>query len=218
MSFLFRCRFKSEALCIFILDTRINRVRKTIADILSIIKLHRRVTVRQIASLVSQLISMRIVVGDVVLIMTKSLSADIASAFSWDHLLNSLRLRRANSKSVSGETICALLIEEISLRLYNTADCDASCEGYAGYEVSTFNGVSHGAWSIEERIKPSVWRELMGVYRVLTSLIHILSGQNMKWFTDKQADTSTLHKGSMKSDLQVIAIDIFKLCLSHSIQ
>ena len=58
----------------------------------------------------------------------------------------------------------------------------------------------------------------MGVYRVLTSLIHILSGQNVKWFTDNQAVTSIVHKGSMKSDLQVIAINIFKLCLAHSIQ
>ena len=57
----------------------------------------------------------------------------------------------------------------------------------------------------------------MGVYRVLSSLIHILSGQNVEWFTDNQAVTS-MHKGSLKSDLQVIAIDIFKLCLAHSIQ
>ena len=97
---------------------------------------------------------------------------------------------------------------------------DASCEGYAGYEVSTVNGVSHGTWAVEVRIKPSVWRELMGVYRVLTSLIHvyILSDQNVKCFTDKQADTSIAHKGCMKSDLQVIAIDMFKLCFAHSIQ
>ena len=49
----------SETGCISTPDTRINRVRQTIADILFIIKVHRRVTVRQIASLVGQLISIR---------------------------------------------------------------------------------------------------------------------------------------------------------------
>ena len=58
----------------------------------------------------------------------------------------------------------------------------------------------------------------MGVYRVLSSLIYILSCPNVKWFTDNLAVNSIMHKGSMKSDLQVIAIDIFKLCLAHSVQ
>ena len=136
------------------------------------------------------------------------------------NLLNCLR--RAYSKIISRDNLCSLnrrnLFETVQ---YCRLVCsDASCEGYARYEVSTVNGVSRGTWSVEERIKPSVWRELISVYRVLTSLIHILSGQNVKWFTDNLAVTSPVivHKGSMKSDLHVIAIDLFKLWLSRSIR
>ena len=127
------------------------------------------------------------------------------------NLLNCLR--RAYSEFISRDNLCSLnrrnLFETVQ---YCRLVCsDASCEGYAGCEVSTVNGVSRGTWSIEERIKPSVWRELMAVYRVLTSLIHILSGPIVKWFTDNLAVISIVHKGSMKSDLQVIATDLFKL-------
>ena len=46
---------------------------------------------------------------------------------------------------------------------------DASSTGFAGYEVSTVNDISHGMWSEEESLKSSTWRELEAAYRVLLS-------------------------------------------------
>ena len=40
---------------------------------------------------------------------------------------------------------------------------DASSTGFAAYEVSTINGISHGMWSEEESLKSSTWRELVAV-------------------------------------------------------
>ena len=101
------------------------------------------------------------------------------------NLLNCLRRAYSNYR----ENLCSLSRRNLfeTVQYCRLVCSDASCEGYAGCEVSTVNGVSLGTWSIEERVKPSVWRELMAVYRVLTSLIHILSGQNVKWFTDNLA-------------------------------
>jgi hypothetical protein len=94
---------------------------------------------------------------------------------------------------------------------------DASSVGYGGYEVNTVNGVSQGTWSIEESLKSSTWRELVAVYRVLLSLVHILKHQRVKWYTDNQGVRSIAVKGSMKRDLQDVAYHIFQLCMENSI-
>ena len=60
---------------------------------------------------------------------------------------------------------------------------DASSAGYAEYEISTINGISHGLCSQEES---STWNELVAVHIVLLSLRHILANQHIKWFTDNQ--------------------------------
>lgn len=94
---------------------------------------------------------------------------------------------------------------------------DASATGYAGYEVNTINGISHGVWSEEESIKSSTWRELVAVCRVLLSLSHVLANQRVKWFTDSQGVKAIAVKGSMKRELQDIAFSIFKLCMAKCI-
>lgn len=88
---------------------------------------------------------------------------------------------------------------------------------YAGYEVSTVNGVSHGMWSPEEATRSSTWRELCAVFRVMRSLVHVLSHNRMKWFTDNQTVCGIVSKGSMKRDLQDIAMQIFNFASTHCI-
>jgi hypothetical protein len=43
-----------------------------------------------------------------------------------------------------------------------------------------------GRWNSVESIQSSTWRELEAVYRVLLSLLDILQGQKVKWYTDNQ--------------------------------
>lgn len=81
------------------------------------------------------------------------------------------------------------------------------------YEINTVNGISHGMWSHDESVKSSTWRELKAVYRVMCSLLQLLSNHTVKWFTDNQAVCSVVHKGSMKTELQDTAIDIFRICM-----
>ena len=58
----------------------------------------------------------------------------------------------------------------------------------------------------------------MAVERVPCSLLPFLEGENIKWFTDNTNVVSIVRKGSMKKNLQEIAIKIFEICLEYKIR
>lgn len=209
----------SENGIVRISDTRIQKIKSTIESINLCLKQHRRVRVRLVASLVGQIISMGIVIGlNVCQIMTRYLSADILTAFSWN-----------SCTTLSPESLEQIQFWENHLNLVNAKNIfeshkcskivysDASKTGFGGFEVGTVNGISHGMWAPDEQVKSSTWRELTAVFRVLSALIHLLSNQKVKWFSDNAGVTTIVQKGSMKLELQAIAIDIFKLCMSQSV-
>ena len=212
------CTLNSKEGIIFIPEHRILKAQNSISELLTAQKVHRRVAVRKAASFVGQIISMSIVIGHVSQIMTRYLSIDILKAFSWDSFI-----------SLSCESIEQLKFWKSNLQNLNIKDIyeshkstkivysDASSTGFAGYEVNTINGISHGVWSAEESVKSSTWRELMAVCRTLKSLGHFLSHQSVKWFSDNQGVTTIVRKGSMKQELQDIAFEIFNVCISKSI-
>ena len=203
---------------IYIPNRRLDKALNTIVEIISVMKVHRNVKVIKVASIVGQIISMSVVIGHISQIMTRYLSADVLEAKHWEQYIQ-----------ISEESMKQLVFWKDNIKLINSKDIfesqkctkivfsDASSTGYAGYEVSTVNGVSHGMWAENEAVKSSTWRELVAVYRVLSSLVHILANQRVKWYTDNQGVKSIVSKGSMKIDLQNVAYDIFKLCMRKSI-
>jgi len=56
-----------------------------------LVEVHRRVSVSKLASLAEQIISMRIVIGDIALIMTNCLSADILCVCSWGQYIKGFK-------------------------------------------------------------------------------------------------------------------------------
>jgi hypothetical protein len=94
---------------------------------------------------------------------------------------------------------------------------DASGTGYGGYIVETPIDIAHGMWLDSEKGNSSTWKELTAVKQVLLSLIHILSGKRIKWFTDNQNMVSIVGKGSTKTVLQELALDIFSACLKFNV-
>ncbi|XP_053378570.1 uncharacterized protein LOC123554439 [Mercenaria mercenaria] len=172
----------SDSGIICIPKRRLDKAFRTISEILLSIKVHRRVTARKLASIVGQLISMSIVTGHVSQIMTRALSIDILKAPYWDSYI-----------ALSDESITQLRFWESNLTYLNKRDMfestkcskivfsDASSSGYAGYEVNTINGTSHGMWNEEERLKSSTWRELVAVYRAhkdeIEELPEVLAGK-----------------------------------------
>lgn len=176
------------------------------------------VPVRKAASLIGQIISMGIVIGPVSQIMTRYISMDVLQARTWNSYI------KLSADSIRQLVFWENTLDSLNIRQLNTTGCcskivysDASGTGYAGYEVGTINGVSHGIWSVDEAVKSSTWRELCAVFRVLRSLVHVLSNQRVKWFTDNKNVCSIVNKGSMKPDLQDLALQIFNFSSTHSI-
>ena len=63
----------------------------------------------------------------------------------------------------------------------------------------------------------STWRELHCVSFALKSFAHLLSGCDVRWFTDNQAVPSIVHSGSMKEHLHILALDIFQTAKDNNI-
>ena len=174
--------------------------------------------VRKVASFVGQIIAMNIVIGPVSQIMTRYISMDILKALTWNSYI------KLSTESRQQLVFWKATLESLNVRYLDVAgSCsrivysDASGTGFAGYEVGTLNGVSHGTWNAEEAAKSSTWRELCAVFRVLRSLVHILGNKRVKWFTDSKNVVNIVNKGSMILELQDLAMQIFNFSSRHAI-
>ncbi|CAG2197540.1 unnamed protein product [Mytilus edulis] len=199
-------------------DDRIQKVLKTIEDIEYYTLKYRKVHARLVASLVGQIVSMSYVIGNVAYIMSKHLSIDILRKTSWNSCIVLSKasliqinfwkenLGRVNVKSFTSDFSCQSVVYS-----------DASNTGYGGYIVETPFNIAHGMWSECESTKSSTWKELNAVKHILLSMVDILKDKRIKWFSDNQNVVSIVAKGSMKPELQDIALCIFENCLTHNI-
>ncbi|VDI17095.1 Hypothetical predicted protein [Mytilus galloprovincialis] len=115
-------------------------------------------------------------------------------------------LGRVNVKSLTSDFSCQSAVYS-----------DASNTGYGGYFVETPFNIDHGMWSECESTKSSTWKERNAVKHILLSMVDILKDKRLKWFSDNQNVVSIVAKGSMKPELQEIALCIFENCLTHNI-
>ncbi|CAC5365878.1 unnamed protein product [Mytilus coruscus] len=94
---------------------------------------------------------------------------------------------------------------------------DASSFAAAGYTVETFKKVVHKMWTYEEKQKSFTYRELKAVLITLNSLMKYFHSRLVKIYTDNQNVVRITTAGSMNAELQVLAIEIFNLCVQNSI-
>lgn len=199
-------------------DRRIVKVRTCILDILKCVSSGKAVHVKAVSSFISQIISMGIVLGNITQLMTRCISMCVAQAQSWnDNILldeestSQMRFWLNHLGCINVREIC--YTPHCNRIVYS----DASGTGYGGYCVESSTGVSHGLWSPYEAGQSSTYRELTAVYRVFLSLVHVLRGTRVKWFSDNQAVVKIVEKGSMKSTLQHIALDIYSFMVQNHI-
>lgn len=199
-------------------DYRIVKARSCLRDLLSVVDRGQTVHVRKVAKFVGHIISMSIVMGNITQLMTRSLSLQIATSKTWNEKFSlgndSVVQLRFWLDRLDGLNSCEIRYSPQCNRIVYS---DASSLGYGGYCVESPCGVSQGLWSCSESTKSSTWRELKAVYRVMCALFNSVAGQRVKWFTDNQSVVAIVEKGSMKVDLQLIAMDIYDLCWRHSI-
>ena len=94
---------------------------------------------------------------------------------------------------------------------------DASATGCAAFIAIDDTPVSHINWDSLQMNQSSTWRELHFVSFALKSFARLLSGCDVKWFTDNQAVPSIVHSGSMKEHLHILALDIFQTAKNNKI-
>ena len=90
---------------------------------------------------------------------------------------------------------------------------DASSSGCTSYMLGFHNTISHKLWKVDEAKKSSSYRVLKAVSLGLESFLALLKGHTIKWYTDNQSVSRIVEVGSMKDDLQCLALHIFSMCL-----
>ena len=95
--------------------------------------------------------------------------------------------------------------------------CDASATG-TGAIVCNDVHTAHKQWSKVQATKSSTWRELNTILFAISSFLPIVSGSQLKIYTDSQPAARIVEVGSMNTELQGIANDIFQICMHHNIR
>ena len=202
-------------------DDRILNIENICSEIIHAVKTGRFCFyVKKVASLVGKIQSTGSAVGALTNVMTKYSHMCIETRASWNSkvMLTSDAVREIvfwktnirvlnSSKFVNGD-VC-------TVEVYS----DASGTGYGGYISAPPRGRSaYGTWTISESRKISTWLELEGVYRILSKLIYCFKNQIVRLYVDNLNVVRILSRGSMKQDLQNIAVNILNMCnINHVI-
>ena len=171
-----------------------------------------------LASIVGRIISMGLGMGPVVRLRSRAMYSLLNSRVSWhDYLIinedvqQELRFWNDCIEQYNGQRIWRA---PSTMRVVYS---DASSTGYAGFTVEHGCHIALGQWNAIEAEKSSTWRELTSVARVLEAVSKKLSNSRVKWFTDNQNVVRIICVGSKVSDLQVVALKIFKIVLANNI-
>ncbi|VDI74620.1 Hypothetical predicted protein [Mytilus galloprovincialis] len=175
-------------------------------------------TYRCIAKICGKIISMIPALGNVCQMMTKHMHMLVCCRSAWDdvipindNILKELKFWYFECESLSFQRIVP--INRIPQRVIFT---DASQYAGAGF-IMNDNKIVHFMFDGHERSKSSTWRELKTVEKNISSFKSDLTGKFVKLYTDNQNVVQIVKKGSMKVELQDIALSLFHICLSHNI-
>ena len=142
----------------------------------------------------------------------------VVSAVSWDRIFqldefskHEILFWKENIVKLNGRN--CFLHREPNCFVYS----DASETGCGSVITLNQSQVCHKMWDVNECCKSSTWRELAAIEFALRSFADILRCTHVKWYTDNRAVPTIVDVGSMKLELQKIAISIFELCIDQTI-
>ena len=178
----------------------------------------KRCTARQLARVTGKINSTYLVLGSIVRLMTKYAHMAICTRVHWDmyfaienDIMTELKFW---ASKLSGENKKKLFISNVATRIVYT---DASKSGCGGFIVDMKQPVIHRSWTGNEIEGSSAKRELAAVVTVLGSVKHLLKDQVVKWYTDNQAVVSIINNGSMKQELQDLALSVYESSVENNI-
>ena len=91
---------------------------------------------------------------------------------------------------------------------------DASNVAAGAYTIELNQKVFHSMWKKHEADKNSTRRELRGNEQ---TLVCFQASKTLKWFIDNQTCVRIVQNGSMKMELQRMAMNIFSVCVQKGI-
>ena len=189
------------------------------ANVQEIICNRNKTSKRELAQCAGRIVALHPAFGEVVNLMTKAMHIQIMNTVGWDRktmmsetVLKELRFWQQSLHHMNGKAI--LIDSKVDRVVYS----DASNVAFGGYTVECGVHNAHGNWNEVESKKSSTWRELKAVQMVFESLIGFLEGSRIKWMTDNQNVVNIIKKGSMKEELQDIAVKVFQLTLQRAVR
>jgi hypothetical protein len=204
----------------FTLSIPERRVNDMLSSLTCFFETFPRITARTLAQITGKIISMSPVIGNVSRLMTRYCYMAIVKRFSWDNLLVFDDVNKIESELCFWQSH----INAINCKRLSTYDkssiiiyYDASNVAAAACTVEIDRKNLHKMWTTDEALKSSTWRELKAIELPLCSFQHVFSGKSLNWYTDNQNCVNIVEAGSMKENLQAIAMTFFSIGLINGI-
>lgn len=195
------------------------RLDKLKFNVDSILSSSQPVTARKLASVIGQIISMSFALGNVCQILTRNLHLPILDRNCWDGYLH-LDQGSIDELKFWSEKYALLPFRSLS-PIHRCVErivfTDASDFAAAGVLLQSQNQIVRVMFDENEKKQSSTYRELKAVEFTLKSFNSQLRSRFVKLYTDNQNVVRIINVGSMKRELQEIALSIFQMCLSFSI-
>ena len=176
------------------------------------------ITFRKLARIAGFVNSMSLAVGPISRLLTRQMYFAIESKPAWDHLLcisdsllEELKFWYLNIECFNGYSIKAPLVSSIVIFT------DASEMAFGGFSACLDGSPVSCMWQPGDLRTSSTYRELKAICFVLLSFVDKLYNKNVKVFTDSQTAARIVVVGISKPHLQLLAMDIFQLCLANHI-
>ena len=184
------------------------------------------VKARTVAAFVGHVMSMRLAIGPVTRLWTRSLYRRIMRARHYGEFLHldadACRELGFWRDRFSGDACgTSFPIWPRSAKAEVVTYSDASNWAWGGHlSVDCRQVVAHGNWAAGEQghERSSTWRELRAVRLVLQSTMESLRGKNVVHKTDNQNVERIIRNGSRVAALQEEAVGIYDLCMRHFVR
>ena len=191
-------------------ESKVQDIKSLIAEV----RARSRVKVKLVARLVGKLQAVRLATGPIVAVLTRSLYVAVAAAKTWKSWIVLTDLAKfelswweSNLEHVTKFPIDGKLsTEAVSFEVAS----DASGIGHFVYLVGNpSTRLASRAFSTEECLQSSTWRELKAVHKVWTdsTVLERFRGSRIAHYTDNKAVCAIMTKGSRNPRLQPLVVE-----------
>lgn len=206
--------WNADSLTLKISERRIVKLKGFITVLLS----RSRISIRQLASFVGQVISLSPVIGNLSRLRSRFSQILVAQSSSYeerivlgDEVVQELKFWHDEVSGLN-HRCCIIPDPPISVSVLG----DASATGCGSF-IKDLGVVAARHFTEEERAAHSTWRELENVHFSLKAFSRFLHNKVVKFHVDNKSSVSIIQSGSMKRDCHLLALGIADFCARQNI-